>query len=102
MYGNHGLHINPNTDDYVNQLHHLTAQQKEDLKAVLNTYTKLFDGTQGVYPHQKIHIDFVEGAVLKHARLYPVATIHLDVFKKELLYLVDIGVCVCSGFWSQG
>jgi len=26
------------TDDYVNQLHHLTTQQKEDLKALLNTY----------------------------------------------------------------
>ena len=40
------------TYDYVNQLHHLTTQQKEDFKALLNTYTKLFDGTLGVYPHK--------------------------------------------------
>jgi len=87
------------TDNYVNQLHLLTTQQKEDLKAVFNTYTKLFDGTLGVYPHQNLHIDLVEGAVPKHARPYPVATIHLDVLKKELLPLVvvDIGVLSPQG-----
>jgi hypothetical protein len=44
--------------------------------------TKLFHGTLGVYPHQKIHIDLVDGAVPKHARPYPVPVIHLDVLKK--------------------
>jgi len=40
------------TDDYVEHLDHLTPQQKKDLKGVSNTYTKLFDGTLGVYPHK--------------------------------------------------
>ncbi len=79
------------TNDYVEQLDHLTPQQKKDLKGVLNTYTKLFDGTLGVYPHRKFHIDLVDGAVPKHVRPYPVSVIHLEVFKKELLHLVDIG-----------
>ena len=39
----------------------------------------------------------MEGAVPKQARPYPVATIHLDVFKKELLHLVDIGVLSPQG-----
>jgi len=81
------------TDDYVEQLDHPTPQQKKDLKRVLNTYTKLFNGTLGVYPHRKFNIDLVDGA----ARLYPVPVIHLDVFKKELLHLVNIGVLSPQG-----
>ena len=70
------------TDDCVQQLDHLTPQQKKDLKEVLNTYTKLFNGTLGVYPHRKSHINLVDGAVPKHTRPYPVPVIHIDVFKK--------------------
>ena len=57
----------------------------------------MFDGTLGVYPHRKFHIDLVDGAVPKHARPYPVPVIHLEVFKKELLHLVDIGVLSPQG-----
>jgi hypothetical protein len=39
----------------------------------------------------------VDGAVSKHTRPYPVPVIHLDVFKKELLHLVDIGVLSPQG-----
>jgi hypothetical protein len=85
------------TDDYVEQLEHLSLQQKKDLKEVLNTYTKLFNGTLDVYPHRKFHIDKVDGAVPKHARPYPVLVIHLDVFEKELLHLVDVGVLSPQG-----
>jgi len=85
------------TDDNVQQLDHLTPQQKKDLKEVLNTYTKLFNGTLGVYPHGKSHINLAYGAVPKHARPYPVPVIHLDVFKKELLHLVEIGVLSPQG-----
>jgi hypothetical protein len=38
--------------DVIDQLDHLTAQQKNDLKQVLNEHTKLFDGTLGVYHHR--------------------------------------------------
>ena len=54
-------------DEVINQLNHLDPQQKEDLKQVLQGHTKLFDGTLGVYPHRKFHIDLIEGAVAKHA-----------------------------------
>ncbi len=39
----------------------------------------------------------MDGAVPKHARPYPVPVIHLDVFKKELLHLVNIGVLSPQG-----
>ena len=52
----------------------------------------MFDGTLGVYPHKKFHIDIDPDAKPVYARPYPVPRIHLSTFKKELDHLVDIGV----------
>jgi hypothetical protein len=79
-------------DDVVNQLEHLNIQQKADIKQVLSEFTKIFDGTLGVYPHQKFHIELEPNAKPKHARSYPVPVIHLEAFKKELVHLCKIGV----------
>ena len=84
-------------DEVITHLTHLNPQQKKDLKQVLQEHTKLFDGTLGVYPHRKFHIDLVPEAVAKHARPYPVPVIHLAAFKKELLHLVEIGVLSPQG-----
>ncbi len=84
-------------DEVINQLNHLNTEQKEDLRKVLMEHTKLFDGTLGVYPHKKFHIDLVPGAIAKHARPYPVPVIHLSAFKKELLHLVKIGILPPQG-----
>jgi hypothetical protein len=54
-------------DEVTNHLTHLSLQQKEDLKQVLQEHTKLFDGTVGVYPHRKFRIVLMPGAVAKHA-----------------------------------
>ncbi len=78
-------------DDVIDQLDHLSTQQKNDLKQVLNEH-KVFNGTLGVYPHRKFHIDLVPGAVPKHFRPYAIPVINLEAFKKELLHLVKIGV----------
>jgi hypothetical protein len=84
-------------DEVINQLNHLNTEQKEDLRKVLMEHTKLFDGTLGVYPHKKIHIDLVPGAIAKHARPYPVPVIYLSAFKKELLHFIKIGVLLLQG-----
>jgi len=84
-------------DDVVNQLHHLNDQQKTDIKQLLEKFTKLFDGTLGIYPHRKFHIDLEPGAKPKHARPYPVPVIHLETFKKELMHLCDIKVLQPQG-----
>ncbi len=55
-------------DDVVSQLEHLNDQQEADIKQVLSEFTKLFDGTLGVYPHRKFHIDLEPGAKPKHAQ----------------------------------
>ncbi len=84
-------------DEVINQLNRLNTEQKEDLRMVLMEHTKLFDGTLGVYPHRKFHIDLVPGAIAKHARPYPVTVIHLSAFKHELLHLVKIGILLPQG-----
>jgi hypothetical protein len=87
----------------VNPLEYLSTQQKADLKQVLSEFTKLFDGTLGVYPHKKIHIELEPGAKPRHARPYPVPVIHLETFKKELIHLCEIGVLRPQGAseWSS-
>jgi hypothetical protein len=84
-------------DDFVNQLKHLNIQQKADVKQVLREFTKIFDGTLGVYPHQKFHIELEPNAKPKHARPYSVPVIHLEAFKKELVHLCKIGVLSTQG-----
>ena len=59
-------------DDVIDQLNHLNAQQKIDLRQVFNKHTKLFDGTLGVYPHRTFHIDLVSEAIPKHSRPHPI------------------------------
>jgi hypothetical protein len=61
-------------------------------KRVLNEHTKLFDGSLGVYPLNKFHIDLVPEAVPMHSRPFAIPVIHLEAFKKELIHLVKIGV----------
>jgi hypothetical protein len=62
----------------------------------------LFDGTLGVYPHRKFHIDVMPGAKLKHVCPYSIARIHLEPFKKELDHLVCIGVLAPQGASEWG
>jgi len=49
---------------------HLTPDQQNELKRVLDKYTYLFDGTLGVYPHKKFSIEIKPDAVPKHSRPY--------------------------------
>ncbi len=46
---------------------HLTTHHKCDLLTVLKLHQKLFDGTLGVYPHKKVHIEIEPGAKPVHA-----------------------------------
>ena len=56
-----------NVYDVVKQLTHLSKSQQDDLLNVLKDFSNLFDGTLGVYPHRKFHIDIMPDAKPKHA-----------------------------------
>ncbi len=89
-------------DNLIGQLTHLSAAQREDLHKVLKDFLKLFDGTLGVYPHRKFHIDIMPGAKPKHVRPYAIARFHLEAFKKEFDHLVVIGVLSPTGASEWG
>ncbi len=59
---------------------------------MLQESNKMFNGTLGVYPHKRVHIDINPNAKPVHSRPYPVPQIQLKTFKKELCHLVRIGV----------
>jgi hypothetical protein len=73
-------------------LTHLNAHQKVDLLRVLQEKDKMFDGTLGVYPHKKVHIDIDPNAKPVHSMPCLVPGIYLKTFKTELNHLVRIGV----------
>ena len=52
----------------------------------------MFDGTLGVYPHKKFHIEIDPDAKPVYQRPYAVPRVHLTTFKKELDHLVELGV----------
>jgi hypothetical protein len=78
--------------EVVKGLTHLNEHQKTDFLRVLQENNQVFDGTLGVYPHEKVHIDLDPNAKPVHSRPYPVPQIHLKIFKMELDHLVRIGV----------
>jgi len=78
----------------VNKLTHLNAHQKADLLRVLKENSKMFNGTLGICPHQKVHIELIPGAKPLHSQPYPVSCVHLDMIKCGLNHLVEIGVLV--------
>jgi hypothetical protein len=54
--------------EVVKVLTHLNAHQKADLLRVLQENNKMFNGTLGVYPHIKVHIDIDPNAKPVHSR----------------------------------
>ena len=71
---------------------YLNANQQQQLKQLFMEYEKLFDGTLGLYPHKRVHIEVLPDAQPKLQRPYAVPQIHWETFKKELQHLVKNGV----------
>jgi transposase InsO family protein len=79
-------------EEVANQQRHLTPAQRDDIRKLVAKYPKLFSNELRLYPHRKIHLEIDPNAVPKHFRPYSVARTHMQVFKKEIDRLVEIGV----------
>jgi hypothetical protein len=83
-----------------------TSQQRKDktLLGVLSKHAKLFNGTLGRYPREKIHLEVDPKAIPHRSRAYPIPHTHLRLFQDELERLVSIGVLEPQGRaeWISG
>jgi len=71
---------------------HLTKEQQKDLRELLLQHEKLFDGTLRTYTDKKMDIELLPEASAVYRRPYSVPQLHMEVFRKELQRLCDIGV----------
>ncbi len=71
-----------NVKDVIDQFTQFHTHQKADLLQVLTENAQMFDGTLGVYPNKKVHLELDPNAKPVHTRPYPVPCIHLSTFKK--------------------
>ena len=67
-------------DEVVNNQRHLSDQQRDKLISLMFKHRKLFNGTLGCYPHQKVHLDIDPAAMPVHARVYSIPPVHEEVF----------------------
>ncbi len=55
-----------NTNKVAVNYKQLNINQCHNLKQVMVKYMKLFDGSLGVYPNKKVHLDLLTGSELVH------------------------------------
>jgi len=67
--------------DVIDKLTHLKAQQKKELLQVLQENSKMFNGTLGLYPHHKLHLELVPDVKPVHSQPYPFPRVHMSTFK---------------------
>ena len=71
---------------------HLTKVQQQDLAELLSQYKCLFSVELGKYEGTKVHLEVEDGARPNHAKPYSIPHTQMDLFKKELIRLIKIGV----------
>ena len=79
-------------EEVVQQLNHLTPQQKTQLQSVFEKYKRVFDGTLGKHPTAKIDIQLIPNAKPIYQQPYPVSFKRKPLFDRELNNMIKDGV----------
>ena len=75
-----------------NNYNHLSSKEKTMLLKVLTDFDPLFDGTLGNWKMKPVSLQVKADVTIYHGIAYPVPKGHLQVLKKELKHLCDLGV----------
>ena len=71
---------------------HLDSKQQSLLLKVLPDFEPLFDGTLGDWTTKPVSLQVKADVTPYQGRAYPIPKVHLQVLKKELKCLCDLGV----------
>ena len=71
---------------------YLSDEQRAKFLTILQKQSRLISGKLGNYPHKKVDLELLPGAMPVIQKPYPIPRLHLDVFKKKLDQLCEIGV----------
>jgi hypothetical protein len=76
---------------------HLNKEQQYEMHLIFKQRTKLFSGKLSFYPHKKMHLGLQPDAKPVHVKPYPIPRTQLEVFRKELEQLGELGVLSWAG-----
>lgn len=84
-------------EDVISGCKHLSTQEQEALRNVLNNYKKLFSADLGLYKGEKVSLEVDPQAIPHRQRAYTVPICQRSTFKQELDRLVTLGVLEPTG-----
>jgi hypothetical protein len=79
-------------DPFVQELEHLTEDEKQTLGKTLNKFPTLFGGGTGMLNIKPVRLELIDGAKPYHARPFPVPQSLEATTKTEMKRLTDIDV----------
>ena len=71
---------------------HLSDEEKQMLRRLLNRHYRIFDGSLGKWTGTPYHIELVAGAQPYHARPFPIPHVHEATLRLEVERLCQLGV----------
>lgn len=79
-------------DQVVAECTHLASEEQQQLRALLEKHSTLFDGTLGKWRDEPYDVKLRPDAEPYHARAYPIPRAYEDTLKLEVDRLCDVGV----------
>ena len=79
-------------DKVVESHTHLTEEEQKPLRALLEKYKTLFDGTLGTWRNEQYNIELRPDAKPYHARAYPIPQTYEQTLRVEVQRLCEVGV----------
>ena len=70
---------------------HFSDPEKQSLLELLQEFEGLFGGTLGDWDCELVSLQLKEGAKPYHGRPFPIPKKHMDITKKEIQRLCDLG-----------